>query len=474
MIITKQELLFFLISILYLVIGFNFNIVPSVEGISLLGAEQVINNNIPYKDFHTIYAPGVYYLNASILFISNGLLAIRTTYLVLTFFVSMLIYFLAKDYLRTKYAFVPFFISIVWQSFVPMTASSVTIALILILSAALFLFRYYDAMKAGGANLSQVVPIGICIGLLGVVRQDMASYMYGLFFWAMFWAGIADVDGKGLTLLKRAIYGFNKGVFFTVIAFITFLPFAIYFISKCGINDLYYQIIELPLTTYKLHNSQPFPNPLYFIQNINSFSNIKLYLESSWRALIFFVPLGTAIVAVIVLFIKYKKKLIKTNTPVFWKEVLIVNLCLNLFNYAVICSNTEHILPALLCAAMLLPNILTTVNRRLQPYIAFLVLFLFFSFPLFSKYELVEDILLGNYKELTSKKGKNIYVKKEDFKYYEIHSEKLSTKYKPISPKFTKYQEHNKIINNDFILFYLEDLHIPLFTYELYPYYNTR
>ncbi|MPN33796.1 hypothetical protein SDC9_181288 [bioreactor metagenome] len=131
-------------------------------------------------------------------------------------------------------------------------------------------------------------------------------------------------------------------------------------------------------------------------------------------------------------------------------------------------------MPALLCAAMLLPNILTTVNRRLQPYIAFLVLFLFFSFPLFSKYELVEDILLGNYKELTSKKGKNIYVKKEDFKYYEIHSEKLSTKYKPISPKFTKYQEHNKIINNDFILFYLEDLHIPLFTYELYPYYNTR
>ena len=387
---NKREIFFLLIGFLYLLIGFVFDSNPTVKEISLFGAEQVLDSKTPYKDFQTIYAPAVFYFNALISSIfSNSLLAIRIVYLFISFFISLLIYWLAKDYLDSQRAFIPFFISIIWQSFIPMNASSVPLGMVLILISAVFLFKYYDGMQTQNSKLTGIIPIGICIGLLGITRQDMASYMYGLFFWAMFWAGMADVEGLGLNLWKRAVRGFLQGVFFTVIVLLTFAPFAIYFIFEAGLDNLYLQLIKTPLATYKELHSIPFPNPFYFFHNFATVEDFQIYLEKSWLGLIFFLPIITAISSAITLFIKNRKKIIRANTPIFWKEILIINLSLNIFNYAVIRSDVEHLLPSMIFSSMLLPSIFaiidkTKIRKTLLSFFVFLIVFL----PLWKKISL--------------------------------------------------------------------------------------
>lgn len=331
---NKREISILFIGFLCLFISFYFDVNPTIKEFYLFGAEQIIEGKIPYKDFQTIFAPAVFYFNALILFVfSNSLSALSVVYLFISFFISLIIYWLARDYLNSAKAFFPFFVSIICLVFFPMFGSSVLLGLVLILLAAVFLFRYYDNMKLQKSKLTQIIPIGICVGLLGITRQDMASYMYGLFFWAMFWAGIANVEGQGLSILQRAVRGFGQGVFFTVIVFFTFVPFAIYFISIVGIDNLYSQIIEIPLTVFREENSIPFPTPFYFL------------------------PVFIAILSAFIIFIKHRKKLIKTNTPIFWKEVLIINLTLNIFNYALIISDLQHLIPSIIFASMLCPNI---------------------------------------------------------------------------------------------------------------------
>ena len=337
---NKREILFLIVGFSFLLLGFYFENNPTVKEIYLFGAEQIIDGKIPYKDFETIFPPAVFYFNALILTVfSNSQFAIFAVYLFISFFISLIIYCLARDFLGSSKALFPFFISIICQIFFPKYGGSVPLALLLILLASLFLFKYYDSMKSQNSiskfkKLSGIIPMGICIGLLGITRQDMASYMYGLFFWAMFWAGIADVEGLGLSVLKRAWRGFLQGVFFTVIVFLTFLPFAIYFISTVGIEILYQQLIEIPFTVFREEHSIPFPNLFYFS------------------------PIFIAISSAIILFIKNRKKIIRANTPIFWKEVLVINLTLNIFNYGVIISDLPHLVPAIIFSSLLLPNII--------------------------------------------------------------------------------------------------------------------
>jgi hypothetical protein len=338
---NKREVFILFIGFLCLFAGFCFDANPTVKEIYLFGAEQIIDGKTPYKDFQTIYAPAIFYFNALILSVfSNSLFAINIVYLFIAFFISLTIYGLARDYLSSAKALFPFFISIIAQVFFPMYGSSVPLGVLLILFAAFFLFRYYDGMKLQNSKLTGIIPLGICIGLLGITRQDMASYMYGLFFWAMFWAGMADVEGLGLSILKRALRGFLQGVFFTVVVFLTFVPFAIYFISVAGLDNLYHQIIEIPLTVFREENTIPFPTPFYFL------------------------PIIIAISSAIIIFIKHRKKLIRANTPIFWKEILVINLTLNIFNYALIISDLAHLIPAIIFASMLLPNIFNSIKNN--------------------------------------------------------------------------------------------------------------
>jgi len=236
---------------------------------------------------------------------------------------------------------IPFLVSIIAQLFIPYNDISVSIGLLLILLAAIFIFNYYDKMQyiLNSANepcstYKAIIPIGISLGLLGIARQDMISYMWGLFFWAMFWAGMADVEGLKLSLLKRAIKGFKQGAFLTLII-VLIMSGICFFTPFISIEEVIAGLIE-PFYKYK---------------------KIVLPLPISIYGILFYLPVLLAIISLILLIYKNRKRIIKANTPIFWKEMLIINLTLNIFNYSLLGDSLSFLLPSILLSSLVLFNL---------------------------------------------------------------------------------------------------------------------
>ena len=197
-------------------------------------------------------------------------------------------------------------------------------------------------MQLKNSTYKGIIPIGIFIGLLGIVRQDMISYMWGLFFWAMFWAGMADVEGLKISLLKRAIKGFKQGCFFTLIIVLIICGICI-FTPFISIEEFIKGVIE-PFYKYK---------------------KIDLPLPVNVYGIIFYLPILLAIISLIVLLYKNRKRLIRANTPIFWKEMLIINLTLNIFNYSLLGDSLSFLLPSILLSSLVLFNLVESDNEHL-------------------------------------------------------------------------------------------------------------
>jgi hypothetical protein len=212
-------------------------------------------------------------------------------------------------------------------------STSALLGIFVILVAAFQMFRYYDMLAARTLKKRNIIPLGISIGILALLRQDMASYMYGLFFWAMFWAGMADVEGMKLPLLKRAILGFRDGVIFTIVVVIIAAPIYIYLICNYGASHVYTQLVSAPMAKYGSIFS------LNFGTHIILADIVPILIALSALALLIF------------------RKTSHINSVIFWKEMLFINLTLNIFNYAALVQDIIHLLPALCFSAMLLPSI---------------------------------------------------------------------------------------------------------------------
>jgi hypothetical protein len=142
-------------------------------------------------------------------------------------------------------------------------------------------------------------------------------------------------------LLKRAIKGFTQGLILTMIMVIII-----------GIGSLCY-IIHFSWEMY-----------VEFIINVFDFSAYKITFQNpfSLTGIIFYLPILLAITSLILLIINNRRKIIRANTPLFWKEMLIINLTLNIFNYNLIGSDLSNILPPILFASFLIFNYATIKN----------------------------------------------------------------------------------------------------------------
>ena len=225
---------------------------------------------------------------------------------------------------------IPFFISIISQSFISFEYISVPIGLLLILLSAIFLCNYYDAMSLRNSSYKGIIPIGILLGLLGIIRPDMISYMWGLFFWAMFWAGMADVEKLGLSLLKRAIKGFKQGIFLTSIILIVMVLICLFY----------------PLISFEIITSQ-------IIEPFFRYGEINFPLPINIYGILFYLPFLLALISLILLIYKNRKRIIRANTPLFWKEMLVINLTLNIYNYTLLGDSLSSLLPSILLSSLL-------------------------------------------------------------------------------------------------------------------------
>ena len=142
-------------------------------GYNLYGAERVLKGDIPYRDFHTLYPPGIVLINAA-LFKYFGITLYTALFGVYIFkaLTAGVIYLCIRLYTSIKWALFGVFVSMIWLrpdgpfKAVPMHYGALFLGL-----ALLFALIYVKREK-----WTYLALAGVSLGLVGLFKHNIGGY----------------------------------------------------------------------------------------------------------------------------------------------------------------------------------------------------------------------------------------------------------------------------------------------------------
>jgi len=142
-------------------------------GYNLYGAERVLNGEVPYRDFHTLYPPATVYLNAVVF----KLLGVRLYSALLAVFVfktlaTAAIYLAGRQVMPRAWAIVAALYSVVWlRPNGPFKAVPMHYGALLLAVGLCCLLRY---QRSG--RIYWVLGSGVAMGLLALFKHNIGAY----------------------------------------------------------------------------------------------------------------------------------------------------------------------------------------------------------------------------------------------------------------------------------------------------------
>jgi hypothetical protein len=353
-----------LIVLFFIVINLFSQEIPSGEEQIKENVEKIENGNLLYRDVQTYVAPGQYFLVKSI----NNYLSENSYNLIITIlFVFSISLIFRKSYQnnsnKNKHTILIYFGILFSTGLLIYKFSDISSALLssflIVLINTIVIFRYYETKQ-----LKYLIVGGILLGIAGVFRHDVLSYLYGAEFWGIFFFGIKLYSDKEDKWIRKFLSGMKYGIIFTFGILIIILPVFVLIYLNTDSSSLYYQLVEFPLFEYKDYFAIPLPNPFSFISIVDTFQSI-------W----FYIPLLVFVITAIKLYINSKSKKLTSDSLKFWKIIFLFNLGINSYNQALIVSDTYHLLPALIVGAILINYI--TDDIKFKNLFIYLYIFMF-------------------------------------------------------------------------------------------------
>ncbi len=446
----------------YLFLGIDYGLNIYDEAIGLYGAERVAAGDVPYKDFWTLYAPGNFYLMAALMSVFGwSIISERIITILITYLCCVLIYVISAQVYGRRKALLPFAIAIVWCGFVPMYGRAVPPALVFSLISVLFLFKFFDSQLR-----KWLIYAGAALAITGVFRHDMGAYLFGTEWQAVFWASLSHGIIKNEKAKKKIIFGIKNAMFFALGSAIAALPFAVYFAWQVPLDLLADHMFSIPLTVFRETRNLPFPNPFEAI----SASSISQKIILLWEGIVFYVPLIIYILIVTFIILRVKRKTLKLNGVRFWQELMLVNLGANFYNQAMVRSDTEHLLPTILIAGILLVTAIEQMrNIKLRYFILIFSFIFIISIP--SAYK-VRDVY-RSYSDHTSSfefgRAKGIKADSSWVADYQSVLRYLDVHAAGNGKIFVGNMYHDKILLNDVMIYYLSEKGSATKYHELHP-----
>ncbi len=197
-------------------------------GYSLYGAERVLEGEIPYRDFHTLYPPAIVYLNAAV-FKLAGISLYNALLVVFVFktLTALALYFCARRLMPRLWAIAAASFSLLWLrpngpfKAVPMHYG----ALFLVL--ALYLLLVY----LGNRKPAVLIAAGFCLGLLALFKHNIGAYsLIGSLAVVSF-----DESGSGFS---RITGNYRRALTLAAGLLLTVAPVCIYFIIQGALGAM--------------------------------------------------------------------------------------------------------------------------------------------------------------------------------------------------------------------------------------------
>ncbi|MBI4707811.1 MAG: hypothetical protein HY761_07810 [Candidatus Omnitrophica bacterium] len=318
--------LFVITAVFYLPIV-NLPLAPYDEAVILVGAEKVLNGQIPHKDFSSEYPPGQFYTLAAFFRVfGTSIITERAYDLIIKSLLSLSIFLIIRFLSSTLTAIVGWVMSLVWLQHSSMPAYPVYPSMLFI-----FIGVYLQLLHIKEQKNYYVVLSAVSIVLAVLFRHDLGGY-----------AAIVIA----VILILRRLSGeqsWSPLIAFTASGIMAGLPVMIYFSMHSSIAIMFNDMFLVPVAFLE---KQALPYPPF----------------SRWNLPFFIFPLVLVTGAITsFMLIKHKKNDSKT-----YGILLISCIGIICFNQARIRSDIVHLLPVALTGILLAPILLYTLLSGLS------------------------------------------------------------------------------------------------------------
>ncbi len=361
----------------FLIVGFNYDFNMYDEGIGLYGAERIASGDIPYRDFWTIYSPGLFYLIAGVSTVFGwSIITGRILTLVMVYILAYFCYLIAKNYSTTRLSLIPFSVVIVFYGSNAQSARAIIPTLVLMAVSVLFFLKFIENKKNKWIVLS-----GLSNSFVFLFRYDFGIYLFVSVVLTFIFIRFKE---------KSQIPNIKELKFYKLILLysVSFLSLIIlvsgYFLINVRMNDLIEQLYYVPTHIFPLFRSLPLPVPFKEIEPVISVTRMII---SFWESFCFYSPFLIYIFGIGVVFLR--KQTFGINKSI---ALLFLSVCgLMLYGQASVRSDIEHVIPTIIFSSVVLMIFLSDFKGRKIYCIGFLVIALVFSLPIYKKYQTTKN-----------------------------------------------------------------------------------
>lgn len=245
----------------------------SSEGVACVGAQRVLEGQVPYRDFWTIYAPGSYYLLAGLFAVfGSQILVARLAATVLVSLTGACVYGL----LRTR---TPRWIALCWSlcavlSLIPMGERFGTYPPVVLCIATAF---WAAAMYFVNSRIGWLIAAGIACSLAIVFKHDVGGYVAIAIFVTLLVRRIQPIRAE----LSEASTGVLReiAVFTVACVSVAIVIYAVVWIVAG--NAMWRDLVWFPMSDFGASRAETFPGILPVVKNMTSVG--RTIEELSWR-----------------------------------------------------------------------------------------------------------------------------------------------------------------------------------------------
>lgn len=423
------------------------------EGIATYGTLRILNGDIPYKDFWSLYPPGVFYILAAIFKIFG--INLRVAYLFTVTVLSLTacnIYLLVKNLCSRILGILAFLLSLAWLKSYMVFNRPGQLAILFFILCSFSLINFINSERN-----KWLIITGILAGIVGLFRQDFGLYIFSsIFLIILLWQLNSSKEGgiKVSSILKKELCLF-------VGSLVTLLPLILYFLANSAFREFVNDIIIFPITVY------PEVRRL-------------LYPELKANTLVFYLPLFIFLLTGIrLLFYNWRAK---GGDPVRWAALFFLFSGLGLFRYTSVRTDIPHLLPLMIPVMILFILILgdlfkNFINKAAPSSKIFILTSLFLLCFVLLFYSIKPYIVRFNTLSKLPLKEKSLDISRADGFYDDSERTRslvLAIKY--IQNKTERDEEifignskHDRVVWSDVLFYFLSERHSATKYYELHP-----
>ncbi len=251
---------------LYLGVGADKGLGFYDEGVRVYGAERVLNGDLPYRDFWSLYSPGLFYFYALLFkLFGSSLIVERIANVFCGSTLAIAVFLLARRIASPLLAFVPWLLTILWYGqTVDVRTNPVSVALS---DACPVLFVYLGCLAAAlfvrTERPSALRIAGMLAGVTILLKHDYGLYtLSATVLFLLCWVVLKEPAQAQLPVRERlsgagtplAAYGFGCAL--------VLLPAASVFAVLCSPTDLLSNLFLFPIASFSKVRSLPYPSPL--------------------------------------------------------------------------------------------------------------------------------------------------------------------------------------------------------------------